>query len=166
MPYWKSHANMRGRYSFSFSPQSSIYVIREKWILKRVYILNSISFIHTYVYIHLMEILLVHIWFYKFYLINFLWLCYSSFWFFYAMHYNLLIHCFKFIGYWISETSLLSSLEFGSEDGWLSSFYSCLIKKVNNVQFEYVQFKYVLVQKQTMSKIWLCENFHLFHWYD
>lgn len=27
------------------------------------------------------------------------------------------------------ETSLLSSLEFGSEDGWLSSFYSCLIKK-------------------------------------
>ncbi|KAH9723168.1 Anaphase-promoting complex subunit 6 [Citrus sinensis] len=30
------------------------------------------------------------------------------------------------------ETSLLSSLEFGSEDGWLSSFYSCLIKKVNS----------------------------------
>ncbi|KAH7544006.1 hypothetical protein JRO89_XS15G0085200 [Xanthoceras sorbifolium] len=27
------------------------------------------------------------------------------------------------------ETSLLSSLEFGTEDGWLSSFYSCLIKK-------------------------------------
>ncbi|KDO39440.1 hypothetical protein CISIN_1g0324433mg, partial [Citrus sinensis] len=27
------------------------------------------------------------------------------------------------------ETSLLSSLEFGFEDGWLSSFYSCLIKK-------------------------------------
>ncbi|KAK9204196.1 hypothetical protein WN943_014454 [Citrus x changshan-huyou] len=28
------------------------------------------------------------------------------------------------------ETSLLSSLEFGSEDGWLSSFYSCLIKRL------------------------------------
>ncbi|KAH9723146.1 Anaphase-promoting complex subunit 6 [Citrus sinensis] len=27
------------------------------------------------------------------------------------------------------ETSLLSSLEFGFEDGWLCSFYSCLIKK-------------------------------------
>ncbi|XP_010274424.1 PREDICTED: anaphase-promoting complex subunit 6 [Nelumbo nucifera] len=27
------------------------------------------------------------------------------------------------------ETSLLSSLQFGPEDGWLSSFYSCLIKK-------------------------------------
>ncbi|CAN6558286.1 hypothetical protein ACFX2I_007791 [Malus domestica] len=27
------------------------------------------------------------------------------------------------------EASLLSSLQFGPEDGWLSSFYSCLIKK-------------------------------------
>ncbi|KAJ6967305.1 anaphase-promoting complex subunit 6-like protein [Populus alba x Populus x berolinensis] len=27
------------------------------------------------------------------------------------------------------ETRLLSSLQFGPEDGWLSSFYSCLIKK-------------------------------------
>ncbi|KAI3838973.1 hypothetical protein MKX03_031071 [Papaver bracteatum] len=27
------------------------------------------------------------------------------------------------------ETDLLLSLQFGSEDGWLSSFYSCLIKK-------------------------------------
>ncbi|GMJ10107.1 anaphase promoting complex 6 [Hibiscus trionum] len=27
------------------------------------------------------------------------------------------------------ETSLFSSLQFGPEDGWLSSFYSCLIKK-------------------------------------
>ncbi|KAJ6301629.1 hypothetical protein OIU77_015855 [Salix suchowensis] len=27
------------------------------------------------------------------------------------------------------ETNLLSSLQFGPEDGWLSSFYSCLIKK-------------------------------------
>ncbi|XP_024922451.2 anaphase-promoting complex subunit 6 isoform X1 [Ziziphus jujuba] len=33
------------------------------------------------------------------------------------------------------ETSLLSSLQFGPEDGWLSSFYSCLIKKYDN---EYV----------------------------
>jgi anaphase-promoting complex subunit 6 len=29
------------------------------------------------------------------------------------------------------ESSLLSSLQFSPEDGWLSSFYSCLIKKVN-----------------------------------
>uniref|UniRef100_A0A2P2K9Y9 Uncharacterized protein MANES_15G095700 n=1 Tax=Rhizophora mucronata TaxID=61149 RepID=A0A2P2K9Y9_RHIMU len=29
------------------------------------------------------------------------------------------------------ETSLLSSLQVGPEEGWLSSFYSCLIKKVN-----------------------------------
>ncbi|CAN0923794.1 Anaphase-promoting complex subunit 6 [Linum grandiflorum] len=29
------------------------------------------------------------------------------------------------------ETSLLSSLQFGDEDGWLSSFYSCLGKKCN-----------------------------------
>ncbi|CAL1408150.1 unnamed protein product [Linum trigynum] len=29
------------------------------------------------------------------------------------------------------ETSLFSSLEFGPEDGWLSSFYSCLGKKCN-----------------------------------
>ncbi|XP_075488140.1 anaphase-promoting complex subunit 6 [Primulina tabacum] len=27
------------------------------------------------------------------------------------------------------ETSLLATLQFGAEDGWLSSFYSCLIKK-------------------------------------
>ncbi|XP_058747465.1 anaphase-promoting complex subunit 6-like [Vicia villosa] len=27
------------------------------------------------------------------------------------------------------ETNLISSLQFGSEDGWLSSFYSCLVKK-------------------------------------
>lgn len=27
------------------------------------------------------------------------------------------------------ETSLLSSLQFAPEDGWISSFYSCLIKK-------------------------------------
>ncbi|KAL1299754.1 anaphase-promoting complex subunit 6 isoform X1 [Arachis ipaensis] len=27
------------------------------------------------------------------------------------------------------ESKLISSLQFGSEDGWLSSFYSCLIKK-------------------------------------
>ncbi|KAE8124690.1 hypothetical protein FH972_019555 [Carpinus fangiana] len=29
----------------------------------------------------------------------------------------------------VEETSLLSSLHFGPEDGWLLSFYSCLIKK-------------------------------------
>ncbi|KAK8969254.1 Anaphase-promoting complex subunit 6 [Platanthera guangdongensis] len=30
---------------------------------------------------------------------------------------------------WFSESSLLSSLQFGKEDAWLSSFYSCLVKK-------------------------------------
>ncbi|KAL0320599.1 UNVERIFIED_CONTAM: Anaphase-promoting complex subunit [Sesamum radiatum] len=29
------------------------------------------------------------------------------------------------------ETNLLAALQFGPEDGWLSSFYSCLIKKVS-----------------------------------
>lgn len=37
-----------------------------------------------------------------------------------------------FIWYWNSETSLVSSLQFTPEDEWLSSFYSCLIKKVHN----------------------------------
>jgi anaphase-promoting complex subunit 6 len=36
-----------------------------------------------------------------------------------------------FICCWTSETSLLSSIQFGTQDGWLSSFYSCLIKKVS-----------------------------------
>lgn len=35
-----------------------------------------------------------------------------------------------FISWLISEKTLLSCLQFGPEDGWLSSFYSCLIKKV------------------------------------
>lgn len=38
---------------------------------------------------------------------------------------------------WILEIRLLSSLEFGAGDGWLSSFYSCLIKKVNSVQLNH-----------------------------
>ncbi|KAL2466768.1 Anaphase-promoting complex subunit 6 [Abeliophyllum distichum] len=33
------------------------------------------------------------------------------------------------------ETSLMSTLQFGPEDGWLSSFYSCLVKKYDK---EYV----------------------------
>lgn len=32
--------------------------------------------------------------------------------------------------WYISESELLSSLQFGKEDGWLSAFYSCLIRKV------------------------------------
>jgi hypothetical protein len=30
----------------------------------------------------------------------------------------------------LAEANLVSSLRFGVENGWLSSFYSCLIKKV------------------------------------
>lgn len=47
-----------------------------------------------------------------------------------AMFHYLIVFCC-----WIAETSLLSSLQFGPEDGWLSSFYSCLIKKVNRSNF-------------------------------
>ncbi|XP_071722263.1 (3S,6E)-nerolidol synthase 1-like [Rutidosis leptorrhynchoides] len=39
------------------------------------------------------------------------------------------------------ETSLLSSLQFGSEDGWLSSFYSCLIKKYDKEKVVEGKFK-------------------------
>ncbi|KAK6132597.1 hypothetical protein DH2020_033699 [Rehmannia glutinosa] len=39
------------------------------------------------------------------------------------------------------ETNLLATLQFGPEDGWLSSFYSCLIKKVSRVlDAHYVQY--------------------------
>ncbi|KAM3229892.1 hypothetical protein ACQJBY_060603 [Aegilops geniculata] len=31
--------------------------------------------------------------------------------------------------HYISESELLASLKFGKEDGWLSAFYSCLIRK-------------------------------------
>ena len=41
--------------------------------------------------------------------------------------------CFIWRG--ISESSLLSSLQFGPEDGWLPSFYACLIKKVRRAKF-------------------------------
>ncbi|EOY13331.1 hypothetical protein QUC31_002272 [Theobroma cacao] len=39
------------------------------------------------------------------------------------------------------ETSLLSSLQFGAEDGWLSSFYSCLIKKYDKENVVEAKFK-------------------------
>ena len=39
------------------------------------------------------------------------------------------------------ETSLLSSLQFGLEDGWLSSFYSCLIKKYDKENVVEAKFK-------------------------
>ncbi|TYH86611.1 hypothetical protein ES332_D01G056300v1 [Gossypium tomentosum] len=39
------------------------------------------------------------------------------------------------------ETSLLSSLQFGPEDGWLSSFYSCLIKKYDKENVVEAKFK-------------------------
>ncbi|KAL5568118.1 hypothetical protein UlMin_024693 [Ulmus minor] len=39
------------------------------------------------------------------------------------------------------ETSLLSSLHFGPEDGWLSSFYSCLIKKYDKEYVVEAKFK-------------------------
>ncbi|XP_021287757.1 anaphase-promoting complex subunit 6 [Herrania umbratica] len=39
------------------------------------------------------------------------------------------------------ETSLLSFLQFGAEDGWLSSFYSCLIKKYDKENVVEAKFK-------------------------
>jgi hypothetical protein len=36
----------------------------------------------------------------------------------------------KMVQRYFSESELLSSLQFGEEDGWLSAFYSCLITKV------------------------------------
>ncbi|KAL5564884.1 hypothetical protein UlMin_028048 [Ulmus minor] len=39
------------------------------------------------------------------------------------------------------ETTLLSSLPFGPEDGWLSSFYSCLIKKYDKEYVVEAKFK-------------------------
>ncbi|KAI4387990.1 hypothetical protein MLD38_000369 [Melastoma candidum] len=39
------------------------------------------------------------------------------------------------------ETNLLSSLQFGPEDGWLSSFYSCLIKKYDKENFVEAKFQ-------------------------
>ena len=36
----------------------------------------------------------------------------------------------KMVQWYISESELLSSLQFREEDGWLSAFYSCLIMKV------------------------------------
>ncbi|PON98465.1 N-terminal acetyltransferase A, auxiliary subunit [Trema orientale] len=47
------------------------------------------------------------------------------------------------------ETSLLSSLHFGPEDGWLSSFYSCLIKKYDK---EYVvEAKFRELEKESFN---------------
>ncbi|KAJ6967310.1 hypothetical protein NC652_004765 [Populus alba x Populus x berolinensis] len=42
------------------------------------------------------------------------------------------------------ETRLLSSLQFGPEDGWLSSFYSCLIKKYDKKSVVEAKFKNVI----------------------
>jgi hypothetical protein len=36
----------------------------------------------------------------------------------------------KMVQWCISESELLASLQFRKEDGWLSAFYSCLIRKV------------------------------------
>ncbi|KAJ6751984.1 hypothetical protein OIU85_002407 [Salix viminalis] len=47
------------------------------------------------------------------------------------------------------ETSLLSSLQFGPEDGWLSSFYSCLIKKYDKESV--VEAKFREVEKESCN---------------
>lgn len=71
--------------------------------------------------------------------------------------------CFFFC-YRITETSLLSSLQFGPEDGWLSSFYSCLIKKVicslNYLCSEYKHFRFPLLLVHFLWSI-LCQLFFL-----
>ncbi|KAI4333556.1 hypothetical protein L6164_018344 [Bauhinia variegata] len=45
------------------------------------------------------------------------------------------------------EANLISSLQFGSEDGWLSSFYSCLIKKYEKENV--VEAKFRDLEKET-----------------
>ncbi|KAF5728257.1 anaphase-promoting complex subunit 6 [Tripterygium wilfordii] len=47
------------------------------------------------------------------------------------------------------ETSVLSSLQFDSEDGWLSSFYSCLIKKYDKQNV--VEAKFKELEKETCN---------------
>ncbi|CAK7323094.1 unnamed protein product [Dovyalis caffra] len=47
------------------------------------------------------------------------------------------------------ETSLLSSLQFGQEDGWLSSFYSCLIKKYDKESV--IEAKFREVEKESCN---------------
>ncbi|RQO85910.1 hypothetical protein POPTR_001G389500v4 [Populus trichocarpa] len=47
------------------------------------------------------------------------------------------------------ETRLLSSLQFGPEDGWLSSFYSCLIKKYDKKSV--VEAKFREVEKESCN---------------
>ncbi|KAL9438102.1 hypothetical protein AB3S75_023881, partial [Citrus x aurantiifolia] len=49
------------------------------------------------------------------------------------------------------ETSLLSSLEFGFEDGWLSSFYSCLIKKYDKENV--VEAKFGEIEKERCDSV-------------
>lgn len=47
------------------------------------------------------------------------------------------------------ETNLLSSLQFGPEDGWLSSFYSCLVKKFDKENV--VETKFRELEKESCS---------------
>ncbi|KAF8413721.1 hypothetical protein HHK36_001714 [Tetracentron sinense] len=47
------------------------------------------------------------------------------------------------------ETSLLSSLQFSPEDGWLSSFYSCLIKKYDKE--DVVEAKFRELEKESCA---------------
>ncbi|KAI3520175.1 hypothetical protein L1887_09433 [Cichorium endivia] len=47
------------------------------------------------------------------------------------------------------EKSLLSSLQFAQEDGWLSSFYSCLIKKYDKANV--VEEKFNQLEKEDIS---------------
>ncbi|OMO74754.1 Tetratricopeptide-like helical [Corchorus capsularis] len=49
------------------------------------------------------------------------------------------------------ETNLLSSLQFGPEDGWLSSFYSCLIKKYDKENVVEAKFKELEKEKSNPS---------------
>ncbi|KAL1060092.1 hypothetical protein V6Z11_1Z126800 [Gossypium hirsutum] len=53
------------------------------------------------------------------------------------------------------ETSLLSSLQFGPEDGWLSSFYSCLIKKYDKENV--VEAKFKELEKENNTDLLACK---------
>lgn len=65
----------------------------------------------------------------------------------------------------ISESNLLSSLQFSPEDRWLSSFYSCLIKKVKFIMQWSVWSIMLLKKKSQVANIPLNKyykiNFHI-----
>ncbi|EYU26316.1 hypothetical protein MIMGU_mgv1a004647mg [Erythranthe guttata] len=62
------------------------------------------------------------------------------------------------------ETNLLATLQFGAEDGWLSSFYSCLIKKYdqeNVLKSKFRELELEASNTKTPRKLLEKDPFHL-----